>query len=661
MLLVLGLWVAPGTMAEEPLSATATVPGRIAATDDEDASAAASGVPLRERPTPVADLGSAVLELPGTRVRSAGGLGGFSGLSLRGAELDHTAVLIDTIAVTSPDGGAFDLGTLPPELFDRLVVYRGGVPLWFDQGAVGGVLRLIPGSARRRRARVQASAGSFGAVSLGASSEVAGEEGHGPRFFSHVGLARSDDDYPYLDDGTTRFVEKDDRIARQRNAGIEQASGLGHGSVGLGPGRLSVLGMAHGRLQGVPGPLAQPSEEVHRKLVRGLLAVQYRQQARDGDGERRQRLELTASAVHARDQLYDRVPELGVGNPVASDDALWRLQLRGAGSYRLLRWMEGTLVGTLSQEQRDPENPLEFSSPPRSSERRSAAAGAELRLFGRILGRAAELRGSARGELNVSELRGRQGVEEVRAHRDQESWTRRLGAAFSLAPGLSLSASVGSGRRLPSIAELFGDRATREANLRLRPEASVSSELGLVYRGRGAGLRGQLELRGFGLWIEDLIVLLPTSQWTVRPDNVAEARILGLEAGLRGWLWERLSLQAAATWMDARDVNGQRLPMRPALNLHGRGELWLLRGQALGLFVFHEATVVDFFYVNEGERGFLPSRIELDAGLGASLLDGGLQLFGRVDNYSDRRGTDVLSRPLPGRRVWVGVIGELGD
>ena len=101
--------------------------------------------------------------MPGAHVVQSGGQGSYSTVSLRGGELGHTSFLLGEMPVSGPDSGPLDLSLLPLEVFDRLEVYREGAPAFFDSGAIGGVVRLVPREDRESRLFASATGGSFGA------------------------------------------------------------------------------------------------------------------------------------------------------------------------------------------------------------------------------------------------------------------------------------------------------------------------------------------------------------------------------------------------------------------------------------------------------------------------------------------------------------------
>lgn len=661
----------PEAPPNEVFSATAVVSAPIAATNLEDPTASASTLEMAGPERALAGVAEALVELPGLRVRQTGAAGSSVRVALRGAEAGHTAVLLGALPLSTPDTGAFDLSLLPASALERMEVYRGGAPAWYSAGAIGGVLRLVPARAERSFLQATAGGGSFGRGEIRVAGAAASFAGRAPSFFGQVRLLRADNDYRFVDDGQTRFVATDDRELRQQNAALLQGDLLAHGGLDAAGGRVSVAVVGHNRLQGVPGPLAAPTRRVRRKWVRGLVSAAYESSTLDAEGTRQSRLQLLASASHQHYALTDLYAELGTSQQVASRDAWQRYFLRAAGSRVLGGWFEPSLVASVALDRYRPNNPAAFSLPPRPSQRASQTLTLEPRVFGRLWGLPAEVRPSLRVGLSQTEIRADSGLETVAERRQELVPTVRLAAALAPAPALGVSASVASGARVPSMSELFGDRAFQEPNPRLNHERSTSLDLGVVARGRFASVRGAMELRGFLLRIEDLIRFERTAQFTVRPENIASGRIYGAELGLSGGYGRHLRVASALTTMRTRNPFGKQLPLRPSLQAFIRPQLlWQLSGARplaglRQLSAFAELHHVSFVYLDDANLTHLPARSLLSAGLslgwGAASGDAGglrerpapLQLDLRVNNLFAATVTDVLSRPLPGRDVRV--------
>jgi outer membrane cobalamin receptor len=269
-------------------------------------------------------------------------------------------------------------------------------------------------------------------------------------------------------------------------------------------------------------------------------------------------------------------------------------------------------------------------------------------VFGKIGDLPAELRPSMRAEWSQTEI----GMADSAASDHVFAPTYRLAAGIEPSPALALSTSAATGKRLPSFLELFGDRALLRPNPQLTPERSRTLDASVLARGRAGALRAEAELRGFALWIDDMIRYERTPGNTLRPANLASARILGLELGLHAQLDRHLSLVSALTALHSENQRGRTLAFRPPLELLARPELSWSPPHLDRAVVFFELRHVSFVYLDDCcNDTSLPARTLFGLGCTLELLQRRLRLQGRISNLFDVAASDVLSRPLPGREV----------
>ncbi|RMG67949.1 MAG: TonB-dependent receptor [Calditrichaeota bacterium] len=172
----------------------------------------------------------------------------------------------------------------------------------------------------------------------------------------------------------------------------------------------------------------------------------------------------------------------------------------------------------------------------------------------------------------------------------------KLGLVYSPARGTALRASLGSGFRAPSVAEVFTSTDVSglqvRPNPRLKPERSLSSEVGWnQHLGREAVLDVALFYNRYWDLIEGRVD--PTSG-VIQFQNVTRARILGAETSVSLQLFnQRLKLQSAYTIVDARDLDADDfLFFRPR-------HLWYNSGQLrLGPFT----VAADYRFISKYER-----------------------------------------------------------
>jgi vitamin B12 transporter len=107
-------------------------------------------------------------DVPGLTVSRAGGLGGITQVRIRGAEGNHTLVLIDGVEANNPvSGSEFDFAHLSSADVERIEILRGAQSALYGSDAIGGVINILTRSADGgSELDVRAGGGSLGTSEL---------------------------------------------------------------------------------------------------------------------------------------------------------------------------------------------------------------------------------------------------------------------------------------------------------------------------------------------------------------------------------------------------------------------------------------------------------------------------------------------------------------
>jgi vitamin B12 transporter len=168
---------AAGEAAPDDGAPVADTVGGVPAYTVGNAVSVVTGEELRRQQ--IRHAGEALRSFPGISVAKSGGFGNFTQVRIRGAEGNHTLVLIDGIEVNNLSDGEFDFSNLSAEDLDRIEVIRGPLSSLYGSNAVGGVVNIVT---RRGHGPATASArveaGSFGTRDLAARLAGGDDRGH---------------------------------------------------------------------------------------------------------------------------------------------------------------------------------------------------------------------------------------------------------------------------------------------------------------------------------------------------------------------------------------------------------------------------------------------------------------------------------------------------
>ncbi len=127
---------------------------------------------LSVRDTPyVADQLRAV---PGVAVSRSGNVGGLTQVRLRGAEANHTLVLLDGIEFSDPVTGETDFGLLSAIGIDRIEVLRGEQSSLYGSDAIGGVIGIYTSEEDSLRGGFEIGSRDTARGSIGAGTDLNG-------------------------------------------------------------------------------------------------------------------------------------------------------------------------------------------------------------------------------------------------------------------------------------------------------------------------------------------------------------------------------------------------------------------------------------------------------------------------------------------------------
>ncbi|MCB2075345.1 MAG: TonB-dependent receptor [Novosphingobium sp.] len=557
------------------------------------------------------DLTRVLERLPGVVLTRNGGLGGFTGLRVRGANSEQVLVLVDGIRiadVASP-GGGYDFGNLATGGIGKIELLRGSNSVAWGSEAIGGVLAVTS----RRLDGAEASA-EFGARDTLDANVTAG-------------LVRSGHDFT-LSGGYTRTDGVSSAASGSEPDGFRQWRLNGRGSVRIADG-LSFLAagrFADSRLDidGFPAPLfvfADTPEFQDTREASGRAGLEY--------WSSRFRLSAGFAMSGTRREYFD--PTLGTDPTYETRGSSRRADLKAA-------W---DITDSLRLDFGADHEWSRFSSSSDSRKKARLASGhALIGWYGPDFNVAAGIRLDDHSRFGSDVTFGANG-------------------SIDIADGWRLRASYGEGFKVPTLYQLFSDFG----NAALNPERSRSYDVGIETGDRNSGLH--MAVTAFRRDSRSLIDFV--SCFSVGDPlcddgrfgfyaNVGKARAEGVEVELGAQVSDRLRAQAVYSYVRTRnrtagDANrGNDLARRPHHAVTVALD-WLtpLHDLELGADI---RLVGDSF---DDAGNFTPIDGYAVGTVRASLpLTEQFELFGRVENLTDERYETAAGYGTAGRSAHVG-------
>lgn len=242
---------------------------------------------------------------------------------------------------------------------------------------------------------------------------------------------------------------------------------------------------------------------------------------------------------------------------------------------------------------------------------------------------------------------------------------------YRFTPAFMAKFSGGFDVRIPAENELLGDGYSIIPSEKLMPEKNFSVNASLLYDVAGTRPSNlQIELSGYYMYLKDMI-RFSKGLLGAQYQNFGEMRTLGAELEVKADVLPFMYVYGNINYQDLRDVReleegstlpnptkGKRMPNIPyfmsnaGLELH-RENFFGGQGQNTRLFLdmaFVEEYFYDFEFTDNTKRR-IPRSTTFDLGFEHSFMNQRLFLSGKVKNLTDAAVLSEFNQPLPGRSL----------
>ncbi|MCO4052791.1 MAG: TonB-dependent receptor [Bosea sp.] len=602
----------------------------------------------RTNPTSLVDV---LRNVAGVSLTEAGGPGATSDIRLRGANPNHTLVLIDGVRINDPAqaSGEFDAAIIAPSLIERIEVLRGPQSALYGSDAIGGVVNIITKRGRGQPTfSIGVEAGSYGTINtVGSATGTIG-----PWSFAFSGTAQRSD-------GFSRYGYRIGRLGNANNingvrAGKLEADGFtrfgGYGRIGYDPGtgfrfELSALSVDTradtDAGSGLASPGATTFPDTTSSARRRLNQITARAELDTWDG----------ALTHAIQLFASRTERHFVGSTLARTGGALRetrttsdfIGDRAGAEYQAtLRLQQfGSLIGgaRIERESADTFGTNVLPTPgPRI--RNVAAQQDTMSAFGLWqvpVGERLTVSLGARHD-KVSDMKGFTTWRATAAYRIPET-------------GTVLRTSAGTGAKAPTLFQRFAVVGTPD----LRPEFSTGFDIGIDQSLLDGRIK--LSLTVFQNNIRNLVQFNNSAGCLAQTaprcySNVDRAVTSGLEASARTEIVEgKLSATAVYTYLHAKDeATNLTLQRRP----QHTGRLALQWTPLPQLLIEPSVTLISERFSRSNERDRLAPYARFDMAATYQFNETWKASL-RVENITNAKYQDVYNFGTTGRAVYAGL------
>jgi len=490
-------------------------------------------------PSALTDL---ITVVPGVSENGQAGL--FQVFSIRGLSRQRVTSLVAGMRVTSERRAGASSSFIDPTLMDTVEVLRGNASTYYGSGALGGVVRVAPGS--------------FSGWNFGAGYDSNGDEnyqfaGVGGDDWS-IGAARRDAGAGEAADGT------------RLHSGFTQYSAVLRVGWGRGAHRYELLA------------IPTRAEEI------GKASTDFPDRTTDYPLERHHLVRFSV-ASERKWQLQASVHLHDLETKVVEQEAQQQSEIFNDTSDYAVRW-EGDRAAGERTTVRYGADLFGRTGVDAREERRDLGQPDDVPETFRTLDDAEENElgayGSVRWNLKKTrwELGGRYSwigqSNTGDPDQDRTAWNGHAGMSRSLGWGIELAANLGYGVRFPSLTELFFSGTTGRGQVLGNPGLDEERSLSLEVSTRWTGRRTTLGAAVFRNEIDDYIERIEVAPDLLTWVNVTSGTIVGLELEGASRLTNAWSLRWGGHLMESEDDNGDPLADTPP------AEMWFGAVRAIG-------------------------------------------------------------------------------
>ena len=656
-----------------------TVSGKSIAHQKKEESMPVTVIDMSNMRGTVSNVQDILAKTVGVTLRTSGGVGSSSRISVRGLEGKRIGFFIDELPMTEQTD-YLDINDIPIDMIDRIEIYKGVVPARFGGSSLGGAINIVIREYPDKYADLSYGYESFNTHKAQGVFKR-NLKARGLVFGIGGGYTTSDNNYtfdsPYREG--LRITRNHDKYRKYIIGGSFKAKKWWFDEVEFEP----VVVKTYKEIQGIEYDIREAhSESLMAGLANKLTKDNFLTEGLNFDmfsGVVLTQMNFIDKATRRYEWDGSSYPtpsryggEVGYNFPSDSDDQKLSFINKTNLEYIINERHSFNFNSVFSIAKGTPKDELKTLS-------LGKQVNFDSRMHSWVSGLTYDLRSLNDVFLNSLTLRYYQYTMHTQmaplfvpgkydVDLQKNNWGVNNALRYRFLPSLMGKLSAGYEVRIPSENELLGDGISVVPSADLLPERNASANLGLLFDLTGKHpTNAQIEMNFFYMYLQDMI-RYTAGLIGAQYQNFGEMRTLGVEFEAKADVLPSLYAYVNTTYQDLRDTRDyepastvpnptkyKRMPNIPYLMANAgiefhRENLFGGSGQNTRLFA-DVAFVEEYFYdfeLTQLQKRRIPRSTTIDIGFEHSFLNNKLFISGKLRNITNEKTLSEFNRPLPG-------------
>ena len=656
-----------------------TVSGKSIAHQKKEESMPVTVIDMSNMRGTVSNVQDILAKTVGVTLRTSGGVGSSSRISVRGLEGKRIGFFIDELPMTEQTD-YLDINDIPIDMIDRIEIYKGVVPARFGGSSLGGAINIVIREYPDKYADLSYGYESFNTHKAQGVFKR-NLKARGLVFGIGGGYTTSDNNYtfdsPYREG--LRITRNHDKYRKYIIGGSFKAKKWWFDEVEFEP----VVVKTYKEIQGIEYDIREAhSESLMAGLANKLTKDNFLTEGLNFDmfsGVVLTQMNFIDKATRRYEWDGSSYPtpsryggEVGYNFPSDSDDQKLSFINKTNLEYIINERHSFNFNSVFSIAKGTPKDELKTLS-------LGKQVNFDSRMHSWVSGLTYDLRSLNDVFLNSLTLRYYQYTMHTQmaplfvpgkydVDLQKNNWGVNNAMRYRFLPSLMGKLSAGYEVRIPSENELLGDGISVVPSADLLPERNASANLGLLFDLTGKHpTNAQIEMNFFYMYLQDMI-RYTAGLIGAQYQNFGEMRTLGVEFEAKADVLPSLYAYVNTTYQDLRDTRDyepastvpnptkyKRMPNIPYLMANAgmefhRENLFGGSGQNTRLFA-DVAFVEEYFYdfeLTQLQKRRIPRSTTIDIGFEHSFLNNKLFISGKLRNVTNEKTLSEFNRPLPG-------------